>query len=321
MLKRNCFIKFILIIAIFCVTLSGCSYSNSHLSSNFYYSFTDSVGNDVVLTQKPQKVAVLFSSFAEVWTLSGGMVSVTVGESIERGFVDEDTALVDSSAGKIINNELLISLKPDFVICSADIPSHIDTAALLTRANIPCAIFCVDCFEDYLEMLKICTDITEDSIAYQTYGINVKDQIDKIIEKVKDIKQQKNILFIRSGSTSSSAKAKTSKEHFAAAMLEQLGAKNIADNVPILLDGLSIEEIIEEDPSYIFISTMGDEDAAKNYMNSVLSHNVWQQLTAVQNENFEYLPKDMFHFKPNARWADAYEYLAKRLYPEHFADE
>ena len=32
--------------------------------------------------------------------------------------------------------------------------------------------------------------------------------------------------------------------------------------------------------------------------------------------NGAFLEKELFHFKPNARWAEAYELLAKLLYPE-----
>ncbi|MPN53734.1 hypothetical protein SDC9_201400 [bioreactor metagenome] len=41
----------------------------------------------------------------------------------------------------------------------------------------------------------------------------------------------------------------------------------------------------------------------------------WQRLTAVRTGNYDYLPKDLFQFKPNARWDQAYAYLLKLLYP------
>ena len=44
--------------------------------------FTDSVGNLVTLNKKPEKVAVLFSSFADIWVSAGGRVDITVGESV-----------------------------------------------------------------------------------------------------------------------------------------------------------------------------------------------------------------------------------------------
>ena len=42
----------------------------------------------------------------------------------------------------------------------------------------------------------------------------------------------------------------------------------------------------------------------------------WKDLAAVREKNYAFLPKELFHFKPNARWAEAYAYLAELLYPE-----
>ena len=81
------------------------------------------------------------------------------------------------------------------------------------------------------------------------------------------------------------------------------------------------EEILVQDPDYIFISTMGDEQAATSYMMDLFSQEGWRDLSAVQNEDYIFLPKDLFHFKPNHQWADAYRMLAQILYPELQFDE
>ena len=284
-----------------------------------YYTFEDGLGNTVVLKEKPEKVAVLFSSYADVWQCAGGEVAVTVGESVERGFADESAVLVDGGAGKTIDNERLVAEEPDFVICSADLSEQVKTAELLNKAGIQCAAFHVESFEDYLNMLKICTDICENPEAYQTYGTAVQAEIQSILADVAEKqagKPQKKILFIRAGSKSSATKAKTAEDHFACAMLKEMGTYNIAENAPALLDGLSFEEVLSEQPDFIFISTMGKEEAARAYMDSVLVEESWQGLTAVQGGNYAYLPKELFQFKPNARWAEAYRYLAGLLYPE-----
>ena len=54
-------------------------------SGGAYYSFQDASGEQITLREKPQRVAVLFSSFADVWETAGGRVDITVGESVERG--------------------------------------------------------------------------------------------------------------------------------------------------------------------------------------------------------------------------------------------
>ena len=68
------------------------------------------------------------------------------------------------------------------------------------------------------------------------------------------------------------------------------------------------------DPDFIFISTMGKESAAKAHMETVLAEPAWQSLSAVKNGRVIYLPKELFQFKPNARWGDAYAYLIEVLY-------
>lgn len=281
------------------------------------YSFTDSIGNIVSLEEPPGKVAVLFSSYAEIWNLSGGKVSVTVGESVERGFVPEGTVLVDGGAGKTIDVELLLAAQPDLVIGSADIDAQVEACRLLQQAGIPAALFRVDTFADYLSVLEICTQITGNKEAYETYGVKVRERIDKILAAAQAQEgQPKDILFIRAGSQYSATKAKRAPDNFVCIMLDELGARNVADRAEVLLDGLSLEEILLQDPDHIFLTTMGSEQAAVSYIGELFTQEGWKELTAVKAESYTFLQKDLFHFKPNARWAEAYELLAKLLYPE-----
>ena len=111
-------------------------------------------------------------------------------------------------------------------------------------------------------------------------------------------------------------KAKTAENNFVCVMLKELGTRNIAEKAPILLDGLSMEEILLSDPDVIFYTTMGSEDSAVSYMESLLSDPVWSSLTAVKNGQVHHLPKDLFQYKPNARWNEAYAYLVTLLYGE-----
>ena len=180
------------------------------------------------------------------------------------------------------------------------------------------AVFHVEEFQEYLDMLKICTDITGDQEAYETYGTQVREEVEAVLASVPETgeAEQKRILFIRAGSKYSATKAKTAENNFVCVMLKELGTYNIAENAPVLLDGLSQEEILMENPDYIFISTMGKEEAARAYMDSVLQEEAWQHLDAVKEGRYAYLPKELFQFKPNKRWGEAYRYLADLLYPK-----
>ena len=309
--------KFSGLLALVTALLLLCSCSVQPISEEKQISFTDSMNHLVSLDKTPETVAVLFSSYAEIWNLAGGMVSVTVGESVERGFAPLETPLVDDGAGKTIDMELLLAAQPDFVIGSADIDAQVEACGLLRQAGIPAALFRVDTFSDYLSMLKTCTQITGDAQAYETHGTAVKGRIEEILAAAQaQQSQQKDILFIRAGSQYSSTKAKRAPDNFVCIMLDELGAHNIADEAEVLLDGLSLEEILLQDPDHIFLTTMGSEQAAVSYIGELFSQDGWKDLTAVKQEQYTFLEKELFHFKPNARWAEAYELLAKLLYPE-----
>ena len=306
----------LLLLAVFLVVGVFSSCGNAEADEfSAWYCFEDDRGEEIRLLEKPENVAVLFSSLADIWCLAGGAVEITVGESVERGFADASAVLADSGAGKTVNTEVLLAAEPDFVICSFDIDAQVKTADLLNKKGIPAACFRVDSFEDYLRVLKIFTDITGDSEAYALNGEAVALRIASLLDGVEG-KNGGNILFIRSGSGASSAKAKTADMHFAAAILEDIGTYNIAKNAPLLLDGLSIESVLKEDPKFIFISVMGNEEAARAHMESVLQAPAWQALSAVKNGRVFYLPRELFQYKPNAKWDLAYEYLIGIVYEQ-----
>ncbi|MBQ8897569.1 MAG: ABC transporter substrate-binding protein [Clostridia bacterium] len=313
MSRRLC--CFLLAVSAVLGLFSACGESEG-AQTGAYYTFTDGLGVSISLPEKPERVAVLFSSLGDIWLLSGGELCITVGETVERGLVDEaSVTLCDSGAGKSVNTEVLLAAEPDFVICSADIGAQREAAAMLNSSGIPAACFRVDSFEDYLAMLKICTDITQNREAYRVHGAELAKRVEHLIAGTAG-KDGGEILFVRSGSGASSAKAKTPEMHFAAAMLRDIGTENVASAAPVLLDGLSIEAVIAADPDIIFISVMGNEEAARAHMDSVLASEPWQALSAVREGRVYYLPRELFQYKPNASWDEAYQYLIGKVYGE-----
>lgn len=308
---KKCLIIFISLLL--CAAFVSCA--DEKTGGEVYYSFTDSEHREIVLEKKPEKVAVLFSSYAEMWNLAGGEVNITVGESVERGFADEKAILVDSGAGKTIDREILISSAPDLVIASADIAAQAELAGYLDSVGIDCALFRVDSFYDYAEVMEDLCAITGRDDLYEKNVLGVAAEIEKIILSVDKVLAPR-IIFVRCGSSASSTKAKNAEENFVCRMLSELGAVNIADEAPELCDGLSLEAILTAQPEKMLISTMGNEQKSREYMDSLLESEPWQALGAVKNGDYVYLGKELFQFKPNARWAEAYKFLAEYLYGE-----
>lgn len=291
--------------------LTGCA---GQAMTEGEYSFTDDTGFQVRLDRRPGKVAVLTSSLADLWVTAGGHVDITVYEAVERGFADDEAVLVDDGAGKTVNLELLIASKPDFVLYSCDLAGQRESGELLRAAGIPAAGFRLETFEDYLALLKICTDLLETPQRYGEYGTKLQEKVDKLRLLAQSQPEQPRILFVRAGSNAKYTKAKTADNHFVCVMLKELGSENIAEHAPVLLDGLSLEEILMADPDHILFTTMGEEAAGTAYMESLLRDSVWSELTAVKTGNVHQLPKELFQYKPNSRWDEAYRYLMELLY-------
>lgn len=306
--------KKLLIFLLLPCLLAGCAFSENDAEISEGYTFTDSAGDSVTVPYKPQKVAVLTSSLADLWITAGGSVDVTVYETVERGFVTENVVLVDDGAGKTVNTELLVASKPDFVLYSTELSGQIACAETLKNAGIAVAGFDVSTFDDYLNLLKICTDIMQTPDKYEEYGTKLQNEINDIITRAKGEEHTPNILFVRAGSSAKYTKAKTKENHFVCVMLDDIGTYNIAEKATVLLDGLSIEEILISDPDAILFTTMGDEESGRAYMESLVNDPLWQKLSAVKNNKVYQLPKELFQYKPNLRWKEAYSYLIGLLY-------
>ena len=275
--------------------------------------FTDSTGAEVPLPEALDTVAVLFSSYAEAWVMAGGSVSVTVGETVERGFAPAGVILVDEGSGHTaIDTEALIAAKPDLVIGTADYPCQAEAIGLCRAAGIPAALFRQESLEDYLFMFRVFCDLTGDEEAWETWGEAVRLEAETVLEAAGELSAPR-VLLVRAGSSQRSTRAKGSGDLTVGGMLRDLGAVNIADEVPVLLDGLSPEHILVEDPDWLFVSTMGDETAAREYFDSLLESPGWRELSCVREGRVVYLDRRLYHFKPNHRWAEAYAELAEIL--------
>lgn len=306
----------LLIISLFTLALTGCKGQIEEQTNNkYYYSFTDSLRNTVNLENKPQRVISLVGSYAETWILAGGELSGVTSDVISERNLELPSQTKIVGTIKDPNLEEIIDLSPDFVLLSSDIENHIKISETLKKTNIAFAFFKVEHFDDYLDMLDICTDITGKKELYKENGLAVKKDIDDILKKI-DKNDNAEILLIRA--FSSGAKAKDD-DNMACKILNDLGTINIASKHKTLLEELSIEEIILEDPDYIFVVTMGSNEKALKTLKSGIEKNpAWSKLSAVKNDRYIVLPKELFHYKPNVRWSESYEYIAKILYPDKF---
>lgn len=292
----------ILLVALLCGILTGCG-------ENKKITFTDDLGRQITL-RRPEKVAALLGSFAQVWHLAGGRVAAAPDDAFQELKVPRDEMTVNLGTTKALSLELLLRIRPDFVIASADSAQHLQWQTQLEEAGIPVAYFRVSSFEDYLRMLKICTDLTGCADRYETYGLSQQAAIDRVRDRFPDADGPR-VLVLRASDRA--IRAKTGQQTVLGVMLDQLGCRNVADTPGAIAnpEAVTMEDLVNLDPDYIFVIPSGDDEVGmQQYLAEKLGDDPrWETLTAVKNGRAHVVEKKLFQFKPNHRWSQAYEAL------------
>ena len=270
--------------------------------------YVDVTGRNIVLEEKPKRVIALYASFGDLWYQAGGsLVGVVDGADLLEF---DDTV---ASVGKMstANIEVILGLEPDLVIIREGYATQEELLKILETTNTPVYIADYNSLEEMTKVYKDFTDMNDASTLYE-------ENIVPIIASVEDMKTNKSdfdylLMFATSKSIS------TKDDNATAKIINDLGGKNITETYQVADEStkqFSFEKILEINPKYIFVQTMGDIEKAKERLQEdVTSNPAWQNLDAVKNNRFIYLPKDLFLYKPNLRYLEAYEYIKTILEP------
>lgn len=275
---------------------------------------TDDLGRSVTIERQPQRVAALIGSFADIWCLAGGgdTLAAAADDTFRKFDLPISAETINLGATKDISLEKLLAAQPQLVIASCSTAEQVALEPMLSQMGLNTVYFDVDSFEDYLRMLRVCTQITGCDENYARYGEDVQAQVDAARARADG--SRPTVLYVRA--TGSSCRVKGSEGSVLGEMLHAMDCANIADSEESLLENLSIEAILEADPDFIFVvEQSADPDAAKAVLEKTLfSSPAWQTLTAVREGRVHVMDGSLFNLKPNSHWGEAYEQLAEILY-------
>lgn len=293
--------------------LTGCAPQSAPKDTQGF-TFTDDLGREITVDQ-PQRVVSLIGSFADIWYLAGGIDTLVATTNATWTYYDlplrED--IVNLGGSKALNLEQLIACEPDLILASCGTDRNVELEETFTAMGLNAAYFSVNSFEDYLRMLKICTQITGHPENYETFGTSVKDRVEAALKRPDG--SRPSVLYIRA--TGSSCKVKNSEGSVLGEMLAAMDCVNVADQDGSLLEQLSMEAILAADPDYIFVvlQSADPKDAQEILESTLLRNPAWATLTAVENGRYFIMDPNLYNLKPNERWGEAYEKLADILYP------
>ena len=260
----------------------------------------------------PERVVALSRSVGELWTLAGGELCGVTEDAKDLQGLKEDVSLIGSLSRPSL--EAILACEPDLVMLTEDLSAHKEIAQQLRDMKIPVLTIDLEGFDDFAEVMKDLTGRTGREDLYQKNVEEVRKRIDEITADAgkKEPEGGSSFLCMRVSATKNKV---LKQDYFACAIMTDLGLKNIAGS-DSALDELNLEAIVRADPAWIFIVLQGDEDEAMAaYRDAFASQSVWSDLTAVQQDRVIVLPKDLFQYKPNARWDEAYRYVFEILFP------
>lgn len=290
--------------------------------------FTDGSGSGAITVKKnPQKTVNLYSSFTTLWYEAGGSVIGCIGGSsattLYKDYIGRDitadsgvTTVATSASGKKWDVETILALKPDLIICSTAMSGYSTIQSPAAAANIPVVVMEYNDFSDYLKWFKVCCNLTGNADLWDSVAMAA---LDEVVDVLMSCPEENTPTVFSMFSGSDALEANTSNT-VVGGMISAMNATNIVDTwenttAAERLD-INLETVYAADPDIILVQCHAGVDAAKELVEKVYGSNpVWQALTAVKEGRVYYLEKNLFHNKPNSRFAEAYTTLAGYLYP------
>lgn len=323
-MKSKCGAAVLLLLTVLLLVLAACRggkrKEQEQAKEEPYTIIKDSRGRRVKVKKEPERVVALSASLADVWLLSGGELCGATTDVLEEEVVHENLnkkEIKNIGSVKKPDVDTVLSLKPDLVLVSGNIEEQMGITETLKEKDIPYYIVKMNTLDDFLEVLKQMTAVTGEEDNYEEYGEKVREGADDLLKRVPKGKKQ-TALVLRAYSTGIQVKT---EENVVCAILRDIGIENAADKNKKLVKGghLLSEEISHSNPDYIFVTTMGDESLAeKTIKKELTSKEGWEDLKAVSQKHFIVLPRELFQYKPNSRWREAYEYILSIVYPDTF---
>lgn len=290
--------------------------------------FEDASSETVTIQKNPRKTVNLYGSFTTLWYEAGGTVEGCIGgdsaitlyqEYIGRDITQDEgvTVVATSSSGKKWDVESIVALQPDLIICSTAMSGYSTIQTPAEAAGIPVIAMSYNDFSDYLKWFKVFCNLNSQEELWDTVAMPALDSVVEILAKCPT-EDTPRVFSMFSGAESLQANTTNT---VVGEMIEEMNAVNIVDEWENAsgaerLD-INLETVYAADPDIIVVQCHAGAEVAQQQIQEAYGENpVWQSLRAVQEGQVYYLEKELFHNKPNSRFAEAYQKLAEILYQD-----
>lgn len=274
----------------------------------------DAFGEVQKVTTSPARTVICYPSLLEIWLDCGGfpagMHTPRKAEPLPPGL--ENVPHVGSYMHP--NMEAVVRLKPDLVILSGMTGRHRAFGELLRKSGIEVLHLKYDNYSDYARIAGIFSSILATRSASTVCG-KVQTEVDSIIRRCSGRKGPSFLVLFFNGAE---FRAETNRAH-AAYIFAALGGRNILNSTGFAVRAerisFSPEELLLKDPDCIFLVPAAKSEALNREAFRKFQENPsMRNLKAVRTNRLHILPSDLFQYKPNHRFPEAFRYAENQLY-------
>ncbi len=212
---------------------------------------------------------------------------------------------------KNINLELVLSLKPDLVLCTED-GNDLTQLKKLKELGLSLHCFQPANLQEVLESILQIGDLLSAQEQAEKLVKELKDREKKIEQKLKNTQAVK-VLVVFQHSPLICAGPGT----FASDLVKKAGGINLADDAPLPYPVYNQELVIKKSPEVIIDTAMSSDTQSRSRALKFWSR--WEELPAVKNQRIYLLNPDLLT-RPGPRLFLGLEQLAQLLHPEVFKE-
>lgn len=295
-------------------------------------SFVDGLGTEKTIKKNPQRVVGLYPSHTILWYESGGeMVGRITTKTSESRMPEESKNIEfigDTTTADKLSIEKIMSVNPELVILG--LGSQADMIETFTELGVETIVIDNENLDDYLKWVKVIANINNKPEIYDEVLKTVLEPVKEILLKVPSDNHPKALMMQANDKGTLVAYLPGTT---AGGIMDDLKGENIAVGLSdkehdptkgVDKVDLSFEILLENQPDIILLKhskAEEDFDVIKMVKDTLASNAVWTSLDAVKADEIYSLPVDYFYYKATLKYPQAYEYMAKILYPEIFGQQ
>jgi iron complex transport system substrate-binding protein len=268
----------------------------------------DTVGREVIIEAKPQRIASLSPAATETLFAIGAGDQV-IAVDMYSNYPEEATTRQQLDAYEP-NLEAIAGIGPDLVLLFYDPEELADS---LERLGITTVVLgsveeTPESVEAVLGQIWLLGQVTDHVQEARALVMEMLDRVDIIEEALADVEQGPRIFHEVDATLYTAA-----PDSFVGGLYEILKAQNIAAGADQPFPQLSQEVIIERDPEVIILA----DGAYGESPDTVKARPGWGSISAVRSDRIFVIDPDIVS-RPGPRCVDALEALAEYLYPKKF---